>query len=692
MADKPTQSYAQKRERERARSAEITLAGQDIAPCPPVKNPTARAEADCSFRRFCERYYPHLFTLAWSDDHLRVIAKIERVVRFHEMLAVAMPRGSGKTTLCQIAVIWAILSGRHQFVVLVAATEDDALNLLANIKKHLASNPRLLDDYPEAIYPIRKLEGETRRCVGQRYYGSPTQIGWSNTEIVMPTIPGSKCSGSIIRVSGITGKIRGALYVRSDGNQVRPSLVILDDPQTDESARSLLQTSDRFEIINGAIRGLAGPTQRTAIIIPCTVIRAGDLADKLLDRQTNPHWHGERTKMVYQFPGNAKLWADYAKIRQESLRADGDGREATEFYRAHRDEMDSGAVVSWPQRFDPDEISAIQHAMNLRFTNEQSFFAEYQNEPMASELAEEEQLTATQVAERTNGRMRGEIPTRASQLTAFIDVHDKLLYYMVAAWEPDFTGYIVDYGVHPDQHRGYFSLRDARATLGRLHPGMGREAAIQAGLKTLTETLLAREWSKDDGTIMQIGRGLVDSGYVPEMIYSVIRRSGRMSTIMPSKGIGIGPDGKPFSNYIRKAGEQYGFHWRIPSTRGTRELPTVSIDTNFWKTFVTDRLATGMGDGGSLSLYGAPGQDHQLLSEHLTSEYRIRTQGRNRVVDVWKGRVNVVDNHWFDCLVGCAVGASMLGCSLPGVELVTGKKRQQVGSRRRLSDMQRRIA
>jgi len=52
---------------------------------------------------------------------------------------------------------------------------------------------------------------------------------------------------------------------------------------------------------------------------------------------------------------------------------------------------------------------------------------------------------------------------------------------------------------------------------------------------------------------------------------------------------------------------------------------------------------------------------------HLTSEYSIRTQGRNRVVDVWKGRVNVIDNHWFDCLVGCAVAASMLCASLPGM-------------------------
>jgi len=35
-----------------------------------------------------------------ADDHLRVIAKVERVVRERETLAVAMPRGSGKTNLC----------------------------------------------------------------------------------------------------------------------------------------------------------------------------------------------------------------------------------------------------------------------------------------------------------------------------------------------------------------------------------------------------------------------------------------------------------------------------------------------------------------------------------------------------------------------------------------------------------------
>jgi len=37
------------------------------------------------------RTFPHLFTLEWSQDHLRVIAKIEQVVRHRETLAVAMP-------------------------------------------------------------------------------------------------------------------------------------------------------------------------------------------------------------------------------------------------------------------------------------------------------------------------------------------------------------------------------------------------------------------------------------------------------------------------------------------------------------------------------------------------------------------------------------------------------------------------
>lgn len=321
-----SRAYERQKARAKARSAAVTLAGQDIAPCPPPKDLARRARADADFRFFCETYFSQIFTLAWSDDHLRVIAMVEQVVLHHQTFAIAMPRASGKTSICMIAVIWALLTGRHPFVFLVASTAEYALGMLNNIKSHLASNELLLEDYPEAIYPIRCIEGEARRCTGQRYYGRLTHIGWKSDEIVMATIPGSRCSGAIVRVAGITGNIRGAMFVRPNGQSVRPSLAIIDDPQTDQSARSLSQTHERLAVINGAIAGLAGPGKRVAMIMPCTVIRAGDLADQVLDRERNPLWQGERTKLIYRLPTNEKLWERYATLRAESLREGTDGK------------------------------------------------------------------------------------------------------------------------------------------------------------------------------------------------------------------------------------------------------------------------------------------------------------------------------------------------------------------------------
>ena len=75
-------------------------------------------------------------------------------------------------------------------------------------------------------------------------------------------------------------------------------------------------------------------------------------------------------------------------------------------------------------------------------------------------------------------------------------------------------------------------------------------------------------------------------------------------------------------------------------------------------------LATPMGGRGCLSLFGARPGDHRLLSEHLTAEYRVRTEGRGRTVDEWRIKPGRPDNHWLDCIVGAAVAASVQGCVL----------------------------
>jgi DNA-binding transcriptional MerR regulator len=116
------------------------------------------------------------------------------------------------------------------------------------------------------------------------------------------------------------------------------------------------------------------------------------MADSILDREKHPDWNGERTKMVYSFPTNEKLWAKYAEIRADGLRADKGIAAATEFYRLNREAMDEGAVVAWTVRFNHDELSAIQHAMNLKLQDEAAFQAEYQNEPLPEKGVEDEGL------------------------------------------------------------------------------------------------------------------------------------------------------------------------------------------------------------------------------------------------------------------------------------------------------------
>ena len=88
-----------------------------------------------------------------------------------------------------------------------------------------------------------------------------------------------------------------------------------------------------------------------------------------------------------------------------------------------------------------------------------------------------------------------------------------LLYYLIAAWEGNFTGQVIDYGAYPRQQRHYFSLRDAQLKLAEVIPGAGQEGLIYAGLEILTADLLSRSWRREDGTLLSIERCLIDANW-----------------------------------------------------------------------------------------------------------------------------------------------------------------------------------
>jgi len=679
-------SYEALKERARQRNLELSLAGRDIGELPAVMNPERRTRCERNFQAFCDEYFQATFHLAWSDDHRKVIAKIEKAVLEGGLFAMAMPRGSGKTSLCETACLWALIYGHREFVALVGSDEEHASNMLDSIKAELENNERLLDDFPEVCFPIRAMEGIHQRAAGQLHGGEPTQIGWTAKEIVLPTLAGSAASGGIICVAGITGRIRGMKFKRPDGRAVRPSLVLIDDPQTDESARSPSQSHARERVLAGAILGLAGPGRKIAGLMTLTVVQRDDLADRILSKDEFAEWQGERTKMVYAFPTNEALWNEYAKLRTDGLKQDRGLKDATEFYRQHQEEMDAGARIAWPARHNPDEVSAIQHAMNLKLRDEAAFWAEYQNEPMADARIVEDLLTADQIVERINQHERGLVPLGGEVVTVFIDVQGKALFWLAAAWLEDFTGYVIDYGTEPEQREPYFTLRDLKRTLAHETPRAGLEGTIYSGLERLCDRLLGRDWACDDGAVKRADRCLIDAnwGQSSDVIYQFCRQSKHRSIVMPSHGRYVGASSQPFGEYRRKPGDRLGLNWRVPRMAGgKRTVRHVVFDANYWKSFVHARFAVPVGDSGCLSLFGKKPEDHRLLAEHLTSEYRVQTQGRGRTVDEWKLRLSGVDNHWLDCLVGAAVAASMEDCAVPGTEPTKTTKRRSYADRYR---------
>jgi hypothetical protein len=105
----------------------------------------------------------------------------------------------------------------------------------------------------------------------------------------------------------------------------------------------------------------------------------------------------------------------------------------------------------------------------------------------ADKIVGVDQLTADQVAAKINHMPRGRVPIAGNHRTAFIDVQGKPLLCVVANWEDNFTGYVVDCGSYSDQQRGYLTHRDARHMLSTSSERTGPNGSVYAGLDSLTD-------------------------------------------------------------------------------------------------------------------------------------------------------------------------------------------------------------
>lgn len=641
-------------------SRKDSAALREIGELPPVQDPSRRAASKHKLRTFCERYFPRRFTKPFGAPHLALIAALERIIKHGGLKAVALPRGYGKTTLIDAAVLWAICYGYRSYLAYLAATGPAAKKRITSLKRELQNNDALAADFPELCWPIRKLQGIAQRTHGQTHHGRPTGIVWSTTQLVLPTIAGSPSSGAVIECGGLLSAVRGLQHVTADGAVLRPDIAVLDDPQTRKSAKSRGQTQSREELVTGDLLYLSGHDRPIACIASCTVIYEDDLADRLTDLRRNPEWQGQREKMLASFPTRMDLWDQYGDLRRQELADTGTSKAAAAFYREHRRHMNSGAKVTWTGLGAEDE-TPLQHAMNLYHRDRAAFFAEAQNEPETTAMGDSAALTIPQILNKRSEYPPLVCPPSTQRITAFVDVHKTLLYYALAAYGPQMTGHLLAFGTWPDQTKPYFTLTAARRTIQHALPALGTlQAQILGALRELATALLGLQLIRPDGKRQPIDLLLVDAnwGATTDQVYE-FAASAPLPTL-PSHGRYYGARHKPIGMSTPEAGATTGPNWTVPPIRSHRQSRAVVWDTNRWKADLHRAIALAPGTPGAWYLPHMPDEHLRMLAEHLVSETPTRVSGPYGDVDEYTLRPNE-DNHLLDCCVGTLVAASILG-------------------------------
>lgn len=670
--------YSEHKDRVAARARQQSADSREIGKIPRPKNWQRRKACERDLRKYLLTYYAPSFPLPFSDDHEKILKEIQDKTLDGGLKAIAMSRGSGKTTILIRAGNWALSYGHRRFLALIEADGTAAQESLDVLKVEWETNEMLLEDFPEIAIPIRALEGITQRANAQTCLGDRTLMTWAKRQLVFATVPGSKAAGATFRCSGILGRLRGMQKATADGKTVRPDFVLINDPQTDISARSELECAKRERVIGGAVLGLAGPGEHISGFAAVTVIREGDVSDRMLNPKLSPKWHGIRCKMVYAWP-ESKLWDKYLEIRADEIDAGDDTHpKATAFYKSNRKAMDLGSKVGWPARHFPHELSAIQHAYGLRQDNPDTFDAEYNNEPKATITASTSirVLTSDEYCLRTLAtHKRGELPDWTEWLTLGIDVQESTLWWSLLASSTEFRGLVVDYGIWPDQGVDYTTLDQCDRNYVRATKIARPAEALIAALKTLTSELAARTFQRDDGTAIPISRGLVDSGYRTEAVYRFCDSNGLAIPMMPSKGIGVGAKNKPWDTLKQQKGERFGFGYRIPPTRRVRGARHVIVDTNRWKTFLAESFAVEPETPGCWQLFRASPARHRMLADNLSAVYPVETSGHGRTLFEWQLKPNR-DNHLGDATILAGVAASMCG-AVSAAETIASRRRSR---------------
>jgi predicted phage terminase large subunit-like protein len=250
-----------------------------------------------------------------------------------------LPRSHAKTTIVSKAfVLWQIVRQDVHFIAIFSNTDGQSTAILADIRRNLKTNTRLLALFGELL---------------------PTTCKDTDHEIVTST-------GICVRVAGSGTETRGWTF-----GPYRPQLIIGDDIESRDTVATTAQR-DKLEKWWDADVLPMRDLQKSRVIIVGTILHQ----DSVLSRKiAKGAYRVHRRKAVIRDATRRDLWEQWDRAWNEGGKA-----AAKAFYEGHREDMDAGAEVLWP-----GGMPYVTLMEKKKGEGPFAFQTEYQNDPVPAE-------------------------------------------------------------------------------------------------------------------------------------------------------------------------------------------------------------------------------------------------------------------------------------------------------------------
>lgn len=605
-------------------------------------------------------YFPRDFYRPFGKLHRLLVEAIWETAHFGGKIAVAAPRGRGKTTIVKGAIAAVILAGLVRFPVPIGPTTKHAGELYEDFRRKIAHNDLIFQDFPEIAAPVRALEGSPQRAGRQHIDGHLTHIQWTADGLRLPNVPAAyrgpiDYGGVRMEYRGLDAAIRG---INRDGD--RPDFVPIDEPETRRAAKSDTEIADRDDALKKDIAGLSGEDKELAQVMITTIQNRKCISFIYTDPDQEPSWMGKRFGWVEKWPiewtKEGGLWHTYiAKRAQDQKNGDRYGRTATQFFLENEDAMVAGGELladNYKAIVLKDGWVTVHSAWQVVFnaiadTSYEAFCTEYQNDPPESEEIQTLELTHAHVASCHSGLDRGVKPSWCKKLVRGIDMGKVDCWFVDIAFDWDGTGAVINYGKFNTFGLSKSSSHDA----------------IQTAMMKALETFAI------EGTEYEVDYALVDSGYKPDAIYEACRRI--TGDYFPLKG----PDGhyrqpKPrddgsvtcfFECHISQIKDQFG-----------NTVHLFHPNTEYWKNWLQERWTLEPFTGeertiASMAVFNPENNDNKVHTQFAKSMIAERLEHVPLPGKAMKATWKVIDranNHWLDAAGYACAAASCLGVKL----------------------------